>query len=45
MEHIHYEDENSRYITIGGVEKVLYFSEKEELWKIYDQVCVIATPF
>ncbi|KAL3838716.1 hypothetical protein ACJIZ3_023307 [Penstemon smallii] len=23
MEHIHYEDENSRYITIGSVEKVL----------------------
>lgn len=23
MEHIHYEDENSRYITIGCVEKVL----------------------
>uniref|UniRef100_A0A803Q7G9 Squalene cyclase C-terminal domain-containing protein n=1 Tax=Cannabis sativa TaxID=3483 RepID=A0A803Q7G9_CANSA len=24
MEHIHYEDENSRYITIGCVEKVLF---------------------
>ncbi|KAM3749756.1 hypothetical protein ACB098_05G211500 [Castanea mollissima] len=24
MKHIHYEDENSRYITIGCVEKVLY---------------------
>ncbi|KAB1206116.1 Beta-amyrin synthase [Morella rubra] len=24
MEHIHYEDENSRYITIGGVEKPLF---------------------
>lgn len=23
MEHIHYEDENSRYITIGCVEKVM----------------------
>lgn len=25
MHHIHYEDENSRYITIGCVEKVIYF--------------------
>ena len=25
MKHIHYEDENSRYITIGCVEKVYFF--------------------
>lgn len=24
LEHIHYEDENSRYITVGCVEKVIY---------------------
>lgn len=33
MEHIHYEDENSRYITIGCVEKVLqlHFNEYTNL--------------
>ena len=25
MKHIHYEDENSRYITIGCVEKVIFY--------------------
>uniref|UniRef100_A0A2N9I7E2 Squalene cyclase C-terminal domain-containing protein n=1 Tax=Fagus sylvatica TaxID=28930 RepID=A0A2N9I7E2_FAGSY len=47
MKHIHYEDENSRYITIGGVEKPLFMLAcwiedphgdyfKKHLARIYD---------
>ena len=35
MKHIHYEDENSRYITIGCVEKVVFFGNFSAIGNVY----------
>lgn len=34
IDQIHYEDENSRYITIGCVEKVMKLARRRKIWNV-----------